>query len=105
MKIETAFYFLICYSFLLILDGMLPLMMTLAWVFSVAMIIKSIVFEKERRLKEVMKVMGLENGVHWLAWFIDSFIMMTISSVLLVIIFKVMKVYFYLLLYADELFI
>ncbi|XP_071811381.1 phospholipid-transporting ATPase ABCA1-like isoform X2 [Apostichopus japonicus] len=84
-----------CYvddNFLLILDGMLPLMMTLAWVFSVAMIIKSIVFEKERRLKEVMKVMGLENGVHWLAWFIDSFIMMTISSVLLVIIFKFGKI-------------
>lgn len=80
-----------CYvedNFLLILDGMLPLLMTLAWVFSVAMIIKSIVFEKERRLKEVMKVMGLENGVHWLAWFIDSIIMMTLSSILLVMIFK-----------------
>ena len=34
----------------------MPLFMTLAWIFSVAMIIKSVVYEKERRLKEVMKV-------------------------------------------------
>ena len=30
--------------------------MTLAWIFGVATIIKSVVYEKERRLKEVMKV-------------------------------------------------
>ena len=34
----------------------MPLFMTLAWIFSVAMIIKGVVYEKERRLKEVMKV-------------------------------------------------
>lgn len=34
----------------------MPLVMTLAWIFSVAMIIKGVVYEKERRLKEVMKV-------------------------------------------------
>jgi len=30
--------------------------MTLAWIFSVAMIIRGVVYEKELRLKEVMKV-------------------------------------------------
>lgn len=34
----------------------MPLFMTLAWIFSVAMIIRGVVHEKERRLKEVMKV-------------------------------------------------
>lgn len=34
----------------------MPLLMTLAWIYSVAMIIKGIVYEKERRLTEVMKV-------------------------------------------------
>ena len=73
------------------LSGVMPLFMTVSWVFSVAMIIKGVVLEKERRLKEVMKVMGLSNGVHWVAWFIDSFLMMFLSSILLVICFKVSK--------------
>ena len=71
------------------LSGVLPLFMIVSWLFSVAMIIKGVVLEKEQRLKEVMKVMGLGNGVHWVAWFIDSFIMMLASSILLVILFKV----------------
>ena len=47
----------------------LPLFMVLSWIYSVAMIVKGVVHEKEMRLKEVMKIMGLGNGVHWLAWF------------------------------------
>lgn len=66
----------------------LPLFMVLAWIFSVAMIVKSIVFEKEKRLKEVMKIMGLGNGVHWLAWFCDAFLIMTVSIILLVMTLK-----------------
>jgi len=34
----------------------MPLFMTLAWVYTISMIVKSIVYEKEMRLKEVMKV-------------------------------------------------
>ena len=37
----------------------MPLVKTLAWIFTVAMIVKSVVYEKERRLKEVMKVRSL----------------------------------------------
>jgi ATP-binding cassette subfamily A (ABC1) protein 1 len=67
-----------------------PMFMTLSWVYACSMIIKSIVHEKEQRLKETMKVMGLGNGVHWMAWFIDSFVSMLISVSLLTIILKVM---------------
>jgi len=67
----------------------MPLFMTLAWIFTAAMIVKDIVYEKERRLKEVMKVMGLGNTVHWVSWFITSFVMMIISVLLLVIVLKV----------------
>lgn len=63
--------------------------MVLAWVYNSSMIIKSCVYEKEQRLKEVMKVMGLSNGVHWVGWFIESFIMMFITIVLLDIILVV----------------
>lgn len=67
-----------------------PLFMTLAWVYSASMIIKSIVYEKERRLKETMRVMGLGNFVHWISWFIDSTAVMSFSSLLLTIILKVL---------------
>ncbi|KAI5742595.1 hypothetical protein M8J77_009052 [Diaphorina citri] len=60
-----------------------PLFMVLSWVFACAMICKSIVYEKQERLKEMMRVMGLSNGVHWTAWFIDSIAVMIITAVLL----------------------
>lgn len=63
--------------------------MTLAWIYSVAMIVKGIVYEKEQRLKEVMKIMGLGNSVHWMSWFITSVIMLGFSIMLLVIVLKV----------------
>ncbi|CAH1774058.1 unnamed protein product [Owenia fusiformis] len=70
----------------------LPLFMVLAWIYSVSMIVKGIVYEKEKRLKEVMKMMGLTNGIHWLAWFITCFIMMFITVILLVVVLSVGKV-------------
>lgn len=63
--------------------------MVLAWILTTATLCKSIVYEKDRRLKEVMKIMGLGNGVHWVAWFINAFVMMFLTTLLLVIILKV----------------
>lgn len=57
--------------------------MVLAWVYSVSMTVKSIVLEKELRLKETLKTMGVTNGVLWVTWFIDSFLMMAASTSLL----------------------
>ncbi|KAK7490495.1 hypothetical protein BaRGS_00018281 [Batillaria attramentaria] len=66
----------------------LPMFMVIAWIYSVAMIVKGIVYEKEQRLKEVMKIMGLGNGVHWVAWFINAFVLMLISVILFCIVLK-----------------
>eukprot|EP00794_Sanderia_malayensis_P008046 gene8046-8908_t len=81
-----------CYirdEFTVFVSGGIPLFMVIAWVFHAAMIIKSIVYEKESRLKEVMKVMGLSNSVHWAAWFITSLLFILISVILLCIVMKV----------------
>ena len=45
--------FLMFFRFLEFLPSLFSLLMTLAWVYSVCIIIKSIVYEKEKRLKEV----------------------------------------------------
>ena len=81
-----------CYiedRFIIAIARTFPLFMTLAWVYSASMIIKSIVYEKEQRLKETMRVMGLGNAVHWISWFIDSFALMSFSAFLLTIILTV----------------
>uniref|UniRef100_A0A8V1AE68 P-type phospholipid transporter n=2 Tax=Gallus gallus TaxID=9031 RepID=A0A8V1AE68_CHICK len=74
--------------FLRVLNRSLPLFMTLAWIYSVAMIIKGVVHEKEARLKETMRSMGLSSGMLWLSWFLSSFIPFLLSSALLVLILK-----------------
>ncbi|XP_072260468.1 phospholipid-transporting ATPase ABCA1 isoform X4 [Pyxicephalus adspersus] len=75
--------------FLRVMSRSLPLFMTLAWIYSVAVIIKGIVYEKEARLKETMRIMGLDSGILWLSWFISSLIPLLMSAGLLVLILKV----------------
>uniref|UniRef100_A0A8C3B4Y6 P-type phospholipid transporter n=1 Tax=Cyclopterus lumpus TaxID=8103 RepID=A0A8C3B4Y6_CYCLU len=65
--------------FLRVMSRSMPLFMTLAWMYSVAIIIKGVVYEKEARLKETMRIMGLNNGILWLSWFISSLIPLLIS--------------------------
>uniref|UniRef100_A0A668A831 P-type phospholipid transporter n=1 Tax=Myripristis murdjan TaxID=586833 RepID=A0A668A831_9TELE len=74
--------------FLRVMSRSMPLFMTLAWMYSVAIIIKGVVYEKEARLKETMRIMGLNNVILWLSWFISSLIPLLISAGLLVLILK-----------------
>uniref|UniRef100_A0A3B4U4K5 ATP binding cassette subfamily A member 4 n=1 Tax=Seriola dumerili TaxID=41447 RepID=A0A3B4U4K5_SERDU len=69
--------------FMITLNRCFPMFMVLAWIYSVSMTVKSIVLEKELRLKETLKTMGVENSAIWYTWFIDSFVVMTVSTALL----------------------
>ena len=46
-----------------VIKHMVPLSMVVSWIYTVAITVQSIVYEKERRLKEFMKMMGLSNIV------------------------------------------
>lgn len=74
--------------FLRVMSRSMPLFMTLAWMYSVAIILKSVVYEKEARLKETMRIMGLNNGILWFSWFISSLIPLLVSAGLLVLLLK-----------------
>uniref|UniRef100_A0A087X6A3 P-type phospholipid transporter n=1 Tax=Poecilia formosa TaxID=48698 RepID=A0A087X6A3_POEFO len=74
--------------FLRVMSRSMPLFMTLAWMYSVSIILKSVVYEKEARLKETMRIMGLDNGILWLSWFISSLVPLLISAALLVLVLK-----------------
>jgi len=111
-----------CYikdEFLFMIRHVMPLCLTISWVYSVAMLVQHIVYEKEQRLKEVristgnilfqipifdfliiflckvMKMMGLKNGVHNIAWFISSFVQMTVSVVIMTMMLKFGKILTY----------
>ncbi|CAF4637163.1 unnamed protein product [Rotaria sp. Silwood1] len=84
-----------CYTydnFLQMIQHALPLCLTISWVYAFAMLTQSIVYEKEVRLKEVMKIMGLSNGVHWIAWFITIFSQTTVVMITVTLILHFGKV-------------
>ncbi|KAL8562888.1 hypothetical protein ACOMHN_004580 [Nucella lapillus] len=84
-----------CYvydQFVFMIEHVMPLCLTISWVYSVAMLVQSIVYEKEHRLKEVMKMMGLSNAVHWCAWFLTTCLQMTATTAMLTAMLKVGKV-------------
>ncbi|KAH8326811.1 hypothetical protein KR059_012458 [Drosophila kikkawai] len=75
-----------------LLEGMssiMSLIILLSFIYPCTYITKYITAEKEKQLKEVMKIMGLSNWLHWTAWFVKSFIMLTISAILIAILVKI----------------
>ncbi|CAD7683421.1 unnamed protein product [Nyctereutes procyonoides] len=61
-------------KFLLILQNEFPLLLMLSFICIELIIINSIALEKERKMKEYMCMMGVNNWQHWAAWFIMFFI-------------------------------
>ncbi|CAL8135403.1 unnamed protein product [Orchesella dallaii] len=87
-----------CYvsdQFVFMIQHVMALCLTVSWVYSVAMLVQHIVYEKEQRLKEGMRNARMRNSIHWIAWFISAFIQMTITVSILTIILKYGKVLAY----------
>ncbi|KAG5679218.1 hypothetical protein PVAND_008802 [Polypedilum vanderplanki] len=57
----------------------LPLFLVFSMFATVQSVIKSVASERESKMKELMKIMGLSSVLHWSAWFIKCIIMSTIS--------------------------
>lgn len=75
--------------FLRVLSRSLPLFLTLAWIYSVALTVKAVVREKETRLRDTMRAMGLGRAVLWLGWFLSCLGPFLVSAALLVLVLKV----------------
>ncbi|XP_050517572.1 phospholipid-transporting ATPase ABCA3-like isoform X2 [Diabrotica virgifera virgifera] len=71
------------------LKSLIGIIIMLSFVYTCINTVKSITTEKEKQLKESMKIMGLPNWLHWTAWFVKCFMFLLISSVLMVIFLKV----------------
>lgn len=68
--------------------GFLGMFVILSWMIPSALLVKNIVYEKEMRLKEMMRIMGLGDSIHWFAWSLQSFILNFISICLISILIK-----------------
>ncbi|KAJ8311158.1 hypothetical protein KUTeg_011297 [Tegillarca granosa] len=67
----------------------LPLFLILGFILYALQLSKGIVYEKERRLKEAMKMMGMSPSVYWASWFIKGVLYLTVSSLVYAVLFAV----------------
>uniref|UniRef100_A0A8B9KL07 P-type phospholipid transporter n=1 Tax=Astyanax mexicanus TaxID=7994 RepID=A0A8B9KL07_ASTMX len=84
-----------CYvddAFVASISTILPMFLVLAFMNSVGQIIKGLVLEKELRLKEVLRVVGVQNGPLWLAWFTENMVLLSVPCALISVMVKYGKV-------------
>ena len=73
-------------TFATLIKALLPLFLTLSLLLTAMFIVKSVVEEKESRLKETFRMLGISATVQWAAWFFQYFIFMSISMTLVTLI-------------------
>ncbi|KAM7407614.1 hypothetical protein PAMA_003372 [Pampus argenteus] len=65
-----------------------PLMLMIAWVLFVAEFVKKLVHEREMRLHEYMKMMGVNPLSHFFAWFLECAAYLVSTSIILTLVLK-----------------
>ncbi|XP_077641321.1 glucosylceramide transporter ABCA12 [Lonchura striata] len=81
-----------CYNkdmFLTSVTYSLPFALMAAWVLFIADFVKTLVQEKDLRLYEYMKMMGVNASSHFIAWFIECAIFLLITVTFLIVVLKV----------------
>lgn len=72
-----------------ILQSLGPMFIVFCFNYTFSNTTRFVAVEKEKQLKEAMKVMGLPSGLHWLSWFVRTMIMLTISIIFIMILITV----------------
>ncbi|XP_053533603.1 phospholipid-transporting ATPase ABCA1 isoform X1 [Ictalurus punctatus] len=84
-----------CYvddAFVSSIATILPMFLVLSYMYSVCQTIKGLVLEKELRLKEILRVVGVRNGALWFSWFTENIVLLTMPCALISIMLKYGKV-------------
>uniref|UniRef100_A0A673CYV6 P-type phospholipid transporter n=1 Tax=Sphaeramia orbicularis TaxID=375764 RepID=A0A673CYV6_9TELE len=75
-------------AFVQSIGGILPMVLVLAFIYTVCMTIKTLVLEKELRLKEVLRIVGVQNGALWFSRFTENLVLLMIPCVLMSVMLK-----------------
>ncbi|KAI1293753.1 Glucosylceramide transporter ABCA12 [Halotydeus destructor] len=78
-------------NFGLYIRACIPIIVTVAWVFVIAFMIRERVLERELHLEEVLRVMGLKPSVAWITWFTIGFTVMAFGSASAIALLKLSK--------------
>ena len=70
-------------GFLNIIAGLVPFFLVISFLYSVMSITRRLVNEKETRMKEAMRMMGLPNWINWTSHFLKDFSFLLISVALM----------------------
>lgn len=70
---------------------MISLIVVLAFIYTVSMTIKDLVLEKELRLKDVLRAVGVHNSSLWLARLTENIVLLTVPCLLISVLLKVSK--------------
>uniref|UniRef100_A0A669D085 ABC transporter domain-containing protein n=1 Tax=Oreochromis niloticus TaxID=8128 RepID=A0A669D085_ORENI len=73
-------------------DAILPMFLILAFMYTVSMTIKGLVLEKELRLKEVLRAVGVQNSALWFSVFTENIVLLAIPCALISIMVKYGKI-------------
>eukprot|EP00051_Salpingoeca_urceolata_P020651 m.312523 g.312523 ORF g.312523 m.312523 type:complete len:1565 (-) comp19658_c4_seq13:178-4872(-) len=74
--------------FLSQIGSLLPLVLTVSWLFPFALLVRSLVHEKEARLREAMKVMGVSTSVWLFSWWLFAFGFLSVTTVVMTLVVK-----------------
>ncbi|XP_060944020.1 uncharacterized protein abca12 [Limanda limanda] len=69
-----------------------PIMLMLAWVLFIADFVKKLVHERELRLHEYMKMMGVNPLSHFFAWFVECTVYLGVTIIILTLVLKYGKI-------------
>nr|XP_014347243.1 PREDICTED: ATP-binding cassette sub-family A member 3 [Latimeria chalumnae] len=75
--------------FIVAIQNQLPLLLMLSFTYTSLNIVRALVHEKEKKLKEYMRMMGLSNWLLWSAWFLMFFLFLMISVFFVTLLFCV----------------
>ncbi|XP_046358771.2 phospholipid-transporting ATPase ABCA3-like [Haliotis rufescens] len=68
------------------LQYVFPVLLMLSFILMAIQTTKGVVYEKEKKLKESMKLMGLSAAAHWTSWFVTSFLYVLVVVALYVLL-------------------
>uniref|UniRef100_A0A3P9ATS2 P-type phospholipid transporter n=1 Tax=Maylandia zebra TaxID=106582 RepID=A0A3P9ATS2_9CICH len=84
-----------CYvddAFIRSIGSILPMFLILAFMYTVCMTIKGLVLEKELRLKEVLRAVGVQNGALWFSVLTENIVLLVVPCALISVMVKYGKI-------------